>query len=242
MKSKKLSKFLAGSALILSFLGNPKIIAQEVKPVNIEEILYGEDLKVHYPKIDLIFNYEQEPPLISATSSNSFNYFGGGDLIRDGNIPEINLEETSQLENLIKDIADKKVKSYSEFVELSKNFSESQKIVLFASLSQLLYAGSYNNNSQLNEIESQENLFYSLQNFLSTSNPNTLGQCSQIATYIEKLANDNGVKASAVTGMVKGGRIDQGHVLNILKLKNGTGIVDGGRILIVKTRNIEKVL
>ncbi len=242
MKLKKISKFLAGSALVLFLLGSKNISAQEVKPINIEEIIYGEDLKVHYPKIDLFFNYEQETPVIPPTSLKSSNYFDGNNLVRDGNIPEINLEETSQLENLIKDIANKKVKSYSEFIELSKNLSESQKIVLFASLSQLLYAGSYNDNSQLNEIQSQEVFFNSLQNFLNNYNQNFLGQCSQIATYIEKSANDNKIKTSTVTGMVKEGRIAQGHVFDILKLKNGTGIVDGERILISKTKNIEKTL
>ena len=239
-KPKRISGIIASSlTLAFSLFGAPKITAQEIKPISIEHILdNANSTTAHNPKVDLIFNYGLESKAEALGYLKGFTYFGGETLVRDANVPEINLEETSQIESLIKGIKSNNVNSYPELVELSKNLSESQKIVLFASLSQLLYAGSYIDNSPLNKVESQEIFFKNLQNFLSTHNQSPLGVCPQFPTYIERLANDTGIKTTAVTGT----REDRGHVSDILKLKEGIGIVDGGIILIAKTKNIEKIL
>ena len=237
MKTKKLSKFLAGSALVLSLLGSPKISAQEIKPVNIEEILYGPSSDTTSQKIGLIFNYNKTGTNEIVEYSKSNNYFSGGSLIRKDNLPELTDKENSDIENLIIGVGDKKINSYSEFINLSKNFSEKQKIVLASSISQLLYAGSYNQETSQNEIKSQEIFFNHLQNFLETYDQNPLGQCGQISTYTERLLTDLRIKSSSVSGIR-----ELGHAFNILKLQDGTGIIDGGQIFISKTKNVEKLL
>lgn len=236
-KERRISKFLASSFLALALLGAPKINAQELKPINIEEVLSGEDSEFNDPKIDLIFNYDCKTKQKLQEYSKSFSYFSGGSLIRKDNTPELSLEESSKIENLILDVQNGKINSYSDFIGLSKNFSEAQKIILSASISQLMYAGSYNENSSIDKIESQEIFFNHLQNFLETYNQNPLGQCGQIAVYNERLLNDLGITSSSATGIDK-----TGHVFNVLKLEDGTGIIDGERIFLTKTKNIEKLL
>jgi hypothetical protein len=232
-KPKRISRILASSlALAFSLFGAQKLSAQELKPINIEDILHQSTPTIHYPRVDFIFNYGLESKKEQLDYLKGFTYFGGETLVRDANVPELNAEEISQIESLIKDIKSRKVNFYSNFVNLSKNLSVAQKIVLSASLGQLLYTGNYNELSSQNKVESQEIFFKSLQDLTP------LGQCSQFSAYIEKLSNESEIKTSAVTGRY----LKIAHAFDLLKLNKGTAVVNGGEIFIAKTKNVEEVL
>jgi len=222
MKNKKISKFLAGSLLALSLLGAPKISAQ------------GLEQKVS-PKIDFGINYGTESFSKPAEFSQYVSFFSNGSL---GGNAQINLDKNSKVINLMGEIQSREINSYKDLIKSSNNFSESQKMVLLASISQLLYDGTYDLSLVQGGLKSQEIFFKDLQNILINSkNDYPLGTCGQISSHIEKLANDNQIKTAAVTGVSK-----VAHAYDILKLKEETGIVDGADILIAKTKNIEKTL
>ena len=94
-------------------------------------------------------------------------------------------------------------------------------------------------NLKENKIFPQDDFFYKMQDSLESGDKNGLGVCKHLSTHLEQLANDFGIKAATVSGISKNGR---GHAYNILKLQDGTAIIDYGNILTTNTKNIEKTL
>jgi hypothetical protein len=217
---------LASVLLPLCLLGKPAI-AEEQKPE---------------PKISISVDYSagiQEEE--GATGQESYAYFSrySDYLYTSSNAPELTPSEKIQIEDVIEDVKYGNIDSYSELVKSSKSFSENQKEILLAALANSLYEGSYDPSLPINEVLSQDTFFEKLQNYLATGNDSYLGVCRHIASHIEQLSNDLGLRANAVTGRYLGG---VGHVYVIVKRENGTGIVDGSFITLSNTKNIEKML
>ncbi|MEK6827072.1 MAG: hypothetical protein AABX99_01145 [Nanoarchaeota archaeon] len=238
MRNKKISRLLPLALVGLSLLGVPKISTQEVRPEGIEKILDETTQEIHSPKMDFAFDYEFETKPKEPEYSKYISYpnLPGENLVRSINLP-LNKFEIANIENLIREVKNKKINSYSDFIGVSKTFSEFQKMVLFASISEVAYKGTYNWRSFQNKIESQETFFNNIQNFLETGVKTPSGECGQIAVNIERLINDLGIKSASVTGMDK-----IGHVFDILRLIEQIGIVDGGKIIVANTKNTEKLL
>jgi hypothetical protein len=217
---------LAALLFPLCLLGKPAIAQEIQKPE---------------PKISISVDYStgiQEEK--GAEGQNSWAFFDryGNNLYNSDNSPELNPSEKTQIEDTITDVKYGNIDSYSELVESSKSFSENQKVVLLAALANSLYAGSYDDSLPMNEVFSQDTFFEQLQNYLATGNDSSLGVCRHIASHIEQLSNDIGLRANAVTGRYG----ESGHVYVIIKTEDGTGIVDGAFITISNTKNIEKML
>jgi len=202
----KTLEILALSTLLLCPLfGGVKAKAQDIEPKQVIELKADESIKK--PTIELILNCgieSQEKPADYSTTRTNYG---------------------------ITDIPDDS--SYQDLITRATSLSEHDKLILASEISTLLALYSYDTNLEQNEVISQDNFFYNLQNSLP------VGVCRHIATHIERFLNDIGIKSAAVSG-ISGNGI--GHVYDISKIENGTAIIDYNRILITNTKNIEKTL
>jgi hypothetical protein len=221
---KALEIIALSTALLLPLSCGVKANAQDVKP-----------------KIELIINYKTESTQNQIDYSLSKNVYIPiiEYLWRNSNIPELNLNEKNQIENIITDIKNSNITSYQELVDISQNLSDSQKLVLSSAIANSSYVFNYDSNLQNIEVISQDNFFSTLQNSLESGNETGIGVCKHIATHIEKFLNDIGIKSAAVTGSSNNGI---GHAYNISKVENGIAIIDSFNILTTNTKNIEKTL
>ncbi|MCX6746559.1 MAG: hypothetical protein NTU63_00290 [Candidatus Pacearchaeota archaeon] len=227
---KRFSKgaLLATAALSAFLLGRP-VRAEEIQKPKSEQ------------KISIVVDYSTGTQEEGAKGQNSWAYFDRdfNYLYRYNNLPELNVSEKTQVQDMIEDVKYGDIDSYQDLVESSKSFSENQKVVLLAALANSLYEGSYDDTSPINEVFPQKTFFEQLQNYLATGGYSPLGVCRHIASHIEQLSNDLGLRANAVTGRYFEGT---GHVYVILKREDGSGIIDGAYITISDTKNIEKML
>jgi hypothetical protein len=229
MKPKKLSKIAAGTLFALSLIGG-KLPAQEViqntsvitQETEIQTPAIESELTDIPPTMDFSFNYELEekPKEITYSLKDAFD---------DPDIsPIYNSILYSTRLNLIQ--------SYSAFTQNASSLTENQKLVLLSVLSDYLYYFSYDENYE-GKVYSTEDFFKILQNSLK-ANTDSIGVCRHIASNIETLANDIGLRAAAVSGSFQ----DYGHAYDIIKTENGTSIVDSYNIFSSNSKNIEKVL
>jgi hypothetical protein len=134
--------------------------------------------------------------------------------------------------------------SYSGLINSSKNLSDIQKLAMFSAIANSAYAFGYDKTLGDGKVLSQKDFFEKFQNILYNQNPddpnNTIGVCRHIATNLEIMANDSGLRTAAVTGVSSSDRI--GHAYNVSKLENATAVWDGGNIIIIPTMDIEKAI
>jgi len=178
---------------------NKKEIIPKLATEQTLEKKLSRDKEISSPNVKIIFNYGKRNKQEGVEYSTS--------------VLELTENEEDQINEIIDDMKDKdliNLDSYSEFIESSKNLSESQKIVLLAEIGDLLFD------------------MYHAPDYV----------CRHIASHLEQLANDIGIKSAAVSGRF----FDEGHAYNILKTENGTAIVDYGSILIINSKSIEKAL
>ena len=181
------------------------------------------------PKRELAVNYKTESEQEAVDYSSSLTWFNPywQHLLRFPNsaIPELTQTENEQVHNLLNNIA-----SYQELIDGSKNFSESQKLVLASVIGDSM---KYDINLMYNEVMSQEESFENFQNEIA------VGTCGHIHTHVERFLNDLGIKSAAVTGL-SGNGVE--HAYDISKTEKGTAILDYNSILTTNTKNIEKTL
>lgn len=243
LKRIRRNAFLLGT--VIPFILGAKTKTEELKHPIIEQTLeqkISQETKSSTNKINIIFDYKignEQKDVDYLTSKTAFIQ-NNGYLWRESNIPELSIAEGIQVENIMNDIKNKNINSYQELVEISKNFSENQKLVLLSAIGNSLNIGSYDVKLRRSEVVSQDIFFSKLQNFLESGNQDGLGDCKAISYYLEQLANDTGVKVKVAvsTGIVEG----DGHSYTVLKTKDGSAIVDSYNILITNTKNIEKTL
>jgi hypothetical protein len=215
MKSKKLSKIAAGTLFALSFLGG-KLPAQEV--MSYPAIEQTEEIP---SKIELGFDFESEKKQIPLNYTLE-EYFEDSDF--------------GSLSPIVSKIQSGEIDSYSSLLENAGSLTDNQKIVLLSLFADQLYLYDYTANSE-KEVSSQEAFFQTLQDALNWKH-GSIGLCRHISTNIEKLANDMGLRAAALTGSY----FDAGHAYDIIKTENGTSIVDSYQIFSSSSKNIEKII
>ncbi len=228
---RKCSKgaLIAVSALA-AFLSGKQLIAQEVQNPESDK----------GPKVNITLDYStgiQEEG--GATGENYYSFYDRDQGALYTNLPEITSAQKTQVEEGFTDVQNREVNSYSEFVDSSENFSENQDFIFLATTSNALNEGSYDYSLPHHKVFPQDTFFEQFQNYLATGEYSPLGVCRHIASHIEQLSNDIGLRANAVTGRFFGGT---GHVYVIVKREDGTGIIDGGNIILSDTKNIEKML
>jgi len=187
--------------------------------------------------INVIFNYytENEQKPANYLTSQTTVYQSTGNLRYTPNILNINNNEISGVENIIKDIKNRNINSYSDFIGRDKNLSEPQKLLLLSAIGNL--SGRLYERSK-DKVNSQDDLFFKWQDYLVSGIVNPIGECDHIHSGIEGLANDIGIKAAAVSGAARG----EGHIYTIAKTKEGSAIIDYGELFITDTKNIERFL
>lgn len=225
------NKILAG-AFSLFFLTGGLAGADEIipNPTPIEQTL---EKKVSKPKISINFNLESESLQKSVEGITSQTRYSR---IYKELYPSINLNDTEkiQVENILRDIQDRNLNSYQDFIRTTENLSENQKLVLAAAIGNLL--GKFNYKLSNAKVMPQDDFFFEFQDSLVLGDENGIGCCRHISSNRGKFLNDIGIRTAVVTG-------NEGtHAYNISKIKNGTAIIDYGKILIADTKNIEKVL
>jgi len=203
-------------------------------------LVYGKNLedKVSKPEIDINFKFENEQEGVDYSKSNTIYYYEGfnkGKLWYSPNIFGFENHEIIKVANIIESIQDKKINSYQELIEESKNLSENQKIVLLSAIGGILRDFNYEDSNE--KVSSQDTFFEKLQDSLATGEQNGLGVCRHISSHLEQIAEDMEVRSTAVTGFAT-----IGHVYVILKTNEGSSIVDYSEILTTNTKNIEKIL
>lgn len=190
--------------------------------------------------IEITVTYEAGNQKNAIIYGQSSYFYSQGALYNMGKNPLFNLTDSEKkgIAGIISGIEFNSIDSYKSLVESSKNLSGNQKLALLASISDLLYNGTYDHDLPNHEVYSQDVFFRDLQNFLDTEEDQNLGVCRHIATHIERLARDLGLTAASVTGYN-----GAGHAYDIIKTEDGkTAIVDGGNIIEADTKNIEKIL
>jgi hypothetical protein len=136
----------------------------------------------------------------------------------------------------IADIKNGVINSYSDLIKASSTLTENQKLVLGSVIANLLYGYSYDRD--YNGIIKNEDIFFEdLQKALNKEET-SFGLCRHISSSIETMLNKMGLNAAAVEGSSG----DNGHVYNLVKLSEGTALVDSYEIFITKSKNIEKLL
>lgn len=215
--------------------------AEKIKPKPPIELSL--EKKVSQPQISINFDFKtqnEQNPVSYQTSETIFNNQSGY-LWRSSNIPELTPEDGLEAENVLRDISNIKggdINSYQEFLNVYSPLSENQKIVLLSAIGNLLNKFNYDMDFLNSIVLSQDEFFQKFQYSLQSGVENGLGVCKHIASHLEKLANDSGMRASAVSGI----RNDIGHMFVILKTEEGSAVCDSFYTLITKTKNIEKVL
>lgn len=221
MKKGLKSLLLAGAFSAL--LANSAIAEEPKQPPKIE-IIVNSKLRINQEPIQFLDSWAYFDP--------SYNQLSTG-----LGIP-ITPEDTTIVENVLIDVKQNNITSYSGLINSAQSLSEIQKLVLFSAIGGGLVLGSYDHSYPDNSVFPPDTFFLGWQNYLQTGNPNLLGVCRHLACHIERLADDLGMTAGVVTGTHSG----FGHAYTPIKLENGTAIVDYNSILIVPTKNIEKVL
>lgn len=216
---------LAGA--LYAFLANANpVVAEEKKPAF---------------DIDVMVNYEigsKEKKTDYDTFYADYGFPEGEDfrsLIT--NFPGLESYEKKGIENIFSGIKNEGIKSYGGFLETAGPLSESSKIVMLTAFSKLAYSGGYDFYYSGPELE-QAVLLDRIHKYLSTEENVSIGKCRQIASNIEEMSNDIGIRAAAIAGIVPGG----GHAYDLLKTANGITFINWGDILTTNTRNVEKAL
>ena len=240
IKHKKFLKraFLA-SALSLSLLGGIAH-AREPKKQGIESAL-EKKISNKKPLDDAIVNYEagNKEDAVDYGKSHYTYYHGSlfGNYFNNA-FPEFTNPERAEISGIITDVKNETIDSYAGFVESSRSLSGNQKLAFLTAVSNLLYSGAYGPDNSINPVYSQDVFFDKLQDFLETGNHEDIGVCRHIATHIEKLAKDIGLRAASVTGSKS-----MGHVYDIIKTEDEkTAVIDGGDIILADTKNIEDII
>ncbi len=229
MKRGFFKKALIAGILSTFLASSPNINAQEITPKpSLEQTLVSTEININYQTGDKEKNLDY---------SKAYSRFYNGNLYT--NFPGLTTSEETQVEDIMNDIKTYNINSYEGLINSSNNLSEDQKLVFLSAISDSLGYGSYDTHYYSIEGFSQEIFFEKLQDYLATGDPNPIGVCKHIASHIEQLANDIGIKTAAVTGI---DRYGGGHVYDISKTDKGTAIIDYGGILLIDTKNIEKAL
>jgi len=240
MKFKK--KLLTG-ILSASLLFGGMAAADELDPGMQEPVSHSYVLKkpVSKPKMDFIFerayNFDNSKDVTDYPTSKNVLYNFSNHSYRGPNIPELTPEDVIGIDNLVRDVSLGNINSYQEFLDRYTNLSENQRIALLSGIGNVLYG--YNYDLELDgSVFSQDEFFNILQSSLEYKE-NGIGVCRHIASHLEQLANDSGIRAGEVTG-ISGNGI--GHAFVVIKTENGSAIVDSYHILSAETKNIEKIL
>jgi hypothetical protein len=146
-----------------------------------------------------------------------------------------NASPSLEVQNILQEVKTGVIDSYPDLVSNSKDLSEKQKLEILSLISKSSYKGGYSITD--NEVLSQESFFGKIQNTLN-NNKDKIGVCRHIASNLEQLANDLGLRTAAVSGIYS----NIGHAYDISKTENGTAVWENGKIFQVKTKNIEKTL
>ena len=227
--------------LVALLFSSNKVKAEELtrkQPQTIERTLRE---GISKPKIDINFNYktESKQKVIDYKMSETTLWTGWGyPLWRESDTPKLSEIEKQEVKDILKDIKNEEINSYQELVEAGKNLLlQNQKLDLLATIGGSLGKFNYENSNM--KVTSQEEFFDKFQDSLESGKKNGLGNCRHIHSYIEQLANDLGIKSAAVSGISENGL---GHIYDILKVEDGTAIIDYSNLLIMPTKNIEKAL
>ena len=225
--------------LVALLFSSNKVKAEELtrkQPQTIERTLRE---GISKPKIDINFNYktESKQKVIDYKMSETTLWTGWGyPLWRESDTPKLSEIEKQEVKDILKDIKNEEINSYQELVEAGKNLLlQNQKLDLLATIGGSLGKFNYENSNM--KVTSQEEFFDKFQDSLESGKKNGLGNCRHIHSYIEQLANDLGIKSAAVSGISENGL---GHIYDILKVEDGTAIIDYSNLLIMPTKNIEK--
>jgi len=165
-------------------------------------------------KIDLTINYNTKIPGKNLEYEKSDVIYGDdGNLYLSENAPEITPFEKLELELLLYPFKDdiKDIDAYQHFME-NPIFSENQKLILLAAISQILYDKHY----------SSEGGYV----------------CRHISSDIEELAENAGIKTDVVAGRTSANHAYD--ILKLENGR--TAIIDGGDIFISDSKNVEKLL
>lgn len=172
------------------------------------------------------FNYEKEkiffqniPKTDITISNNNFN---------------LTNTEISQVNNIFDNLMSRKINSYQDFCSEGKKLNENQKIIFLSSTSSMLDSFTYSLENLGKKAKSQNIFFSTLQNSLINNKYIPLGQCTHIATHIEKLGEEIGAKIDTVGST--------GHAYNIMSTEKGFIIINYSNILRIKNHNLEDLL
>jgi hypothetical protein len=215
---------LAAVLLPLCLLGKPAIAEEMQKPTQ-------------KPLVDLVIDCKTGKIPTENEYENSYVYFSYySNHFSAGSALNLTIPEKKQVEDLLINVKSGAIDSYDALVSSSTGFSQDQRLALLAAIANSSYDG-YDYGLLSKGVLSQEDFFEKLQSIFN-GHDETIGVCRHIGSNVEQLANDIGLRAAAVTGTSGG----IGHVYDIVKLDNGTAIVNGGNILITDTKNIERML
>ncbi|MCL5018183.1 MAG: hypothetical protein M1416_00235 [Candidatus Pacearchaeota archaeon] len=215
---------LAGAFSALLANANPAV-AEEKKPAF---------------DIDIIVNYGTGSKEEKTDYSSFYATYGYGEddsrhLYTD--FPGLESYEKKEVENIFSGIKNDSIKSYDGLLETATPLSEAQKIVLLTGFSKLAYSGGYDFDYFGEEVD-QSTFFDRIQEYLGTDEKVSIGKCRHIGVNVEEMANDIGIRAAAITGIIPQGP----HVYDLLKTGNGITFINWGNILTTNTKNVEKAL
>jgi len=252
MLSKKLKekgkKLLVAGTLVSCLLAGGKVALKAKENSSLEKIFSAPWIGVEYNSQKGSYNPN---PVDYSKSNNYFISFTNplfwkyDSLWRTSNTPELSSAEEEQVENIVKDVKNENIDSYSDLTNISGNLLENQKLVLGAIYGGQLgaYHYDYENMNTANYPVVPQNTFFNLtQNSLQTGEKTPMGVCRHLHTNVEQFLNDSGIPSAAVTVDVNSDGDRGGHVVDISKLSYGTAIIDYGTIMLWKTKNIEKIL
>jgi len=187
--------------------------------------------------IDLISNYywEKNQKSVDYLTSQIRFYRDFKYLIVEPNTLKLDRSRISEVNDVIKDIKNRKINSYQNFVNQTNNFSENQKLIFLSAIGDLS-SGLWEESD--GKVFPQEDFFSKIQLYLNSGQKENIGVCRHIHSNLEQLANDIGIRAAAVSGERNG----NGHVYAIMKTENGSAIIDYGELITANTKNIEKML
>ena len=191
------------------------------------------------PKVEIRVNQETEERPKGATYETTYAAFipGMEILERGQNIPNLSSAEETEVRNILMDIKNSNINSYQELVQRANTLSEDQNLVLLTAIGGLLHDFGYTRSDT--SLLSQNTFFNRMQNSMITLNYNSIGDCGNIHSNVERLANDLGIQAAAVTGSSASG---DGHVYSILRTENSCAVIDYSQILMIDSNNVENAL
>lgn len=139
-----------------------------------------------------------------------------------------------EVQDLLQDVQDGKI-NLQEFEERSNNFSENQKLILSCIYSATLYNAGYDQSYEGDGFSDDES-YNAFQNYLSSGDETSLGMCGDISTLTERYGESVGLNMDSASGMA-GQMVN--HVYNVADLNRITAFINGGKLFIVPTENIE---